>query len=121
MFNTTTYKLFISAVSAELAEYRTEVARVLKRKGLEFEIQENFNQGPGLLLEKLETYIKKCDAVIFIIGNQLGAIPSTEHLESFNAKLDYQSYLKKIEIPFLSYTQWEYVFAKKHNKKTSQR
>ncbi len=73
------FRIFISAVTPELGSYRREVARVLRRKGLEVRDQDYFIQGPGTLLEKLRDYIESCDAVLLLVGDRCGAVPSAEH------------------------------------------
>ena len=108
--------IFISAVSSEFSEHRKEIARLLKLKGINSETQENFNQHSGLLLTTVENYIKRSDAVIFLVGSIFGAKPSEKHFADFDHAINYNDYLDKINVPFFSYTQWEYLLAKKHNK-----
>ncbi len=74
-----TFRVFISAVTGELGSQRREVARVLRKKGLEVRIQEDFSLGGGTLLERLRDYIQQCDAVILLVGERYGAIPTPEH------------------------------------------
>ncbi|MGH8488071.1 MAG: DUF4062 domain-containing protein [Gammaproteobacteria bacterium] len=70
------YRLFISAVSNELGHYRREVARVLRRKGLEVRDLEHFSQGPATLIERLSDYIQQCDAVVLLVGERCGPFPA---------------------------------------------
>ncbi len=74
----TTLRVFVSAVSSELAPYRAEVARVLRRKGLEVRDQDHFRQGTATLLEQLRDYIQHCDAVILLIGNCSGYLATAD-------------------------------------------
>ncbi|MGH7888363.1 MAG: DUF4062 domain-containing protein [Candidatus Binatia bacterium] len=73
------YRIFISSVSNELGHYRREVARVLRRKGLEVRDQEHSSQGPATLIERLSDYIQQCDAVVLLVGERCGAFPSDAH------------------------------------------
>ena len=67
--------VFLSAVTKELGSYRAEVAKALREKGLHVKIQEDFNTGPGTLLEKLDAYIQQCHAVVCLMGDRYGAEP----------------------------------------------
>src|SRR5260370_1745361 len=88
----TTYRVFISAVSGELKSYRQEVTRGLRRKGLQVVVQEDFHQGPGTLLEKLRDTIEHCDAVIALIGERSGLFPSEEHVSPLGSIPLYERY-----------------------------
>src|SRR5436305_14250982 len=99
-----TYRVFLSAVTRELGSYRTEVARVLRRKELEVRDQEHFRQGPATLLEQLAACIEKCDAVIVLIGDQAGAFPSDEHPLALGIIPIYEQYLKESGQERASYT-----------------
>jgi hypothetical protein len=79
MSSTLTFRVFLSAVTGELASYRQEVARVPRRKGLEVREQAHFSQGPATLLERLRDYIQQCDAVLLLVGQQCGAFATAEH------------------------------------------
>ena len=54
MNHSSSFRIFLSAASAELASYREEVARVLRRKGIEVREQQHFRQGGATLLETLQ-------------------------------------------------------------------
>jgi tetratricopeptide (TPR) repeat protein len=90
-------KVFISTVSSQFKECRQELASDLRRIGCEVKVQEDFQQGPGSLIAKIESYVDQCDRVIAVIGTAFGceaarlAVPKTD--------------------PPRSYTQWEYYFA----------
>jgi Domain of unknown function (DUF4062) len=103
------FRVFISAVSGELKSYRTEVARVLRRKELEVRDQEHFRQGPATLLQQLAAYIEKCDAVILLIGDQTGAFPSDDHASALGVIPIYEQYRKEAGSIRASYTQWEFL------------
>ena len=95
--------VFLSAVTKELGSYRAEVAKALREKGLHVKIQEDFNTGPGTLLEKLDAYIQQCHAVVCLMGDRYGAEPP----DAERIKMGGQRH---------SYTQWEYLLARKRGK-----
>jgi len=113
-----TFRVFVSAVSNELAGFRREVARVLRRKGLEACDQDHFHQGPGTLLEKLRDYIQKCDVVVLLVGDQCGAVPTHEHVKALGPIPGYDAFRADSKQTFASYTQWEYLLAKHYSKPT---
>ncbi len=95
--------VFLSSVTKELGSYRAEVAKALREKGLNVKIQEDFNTGPGTLLEKLDAYIQQCHAVVCLMGERYGAEPpDAERIKAGGARH--------------SYTQWEYLLAQKRGK-----
>ncbi len=112
------FRVFLSAVSKELAFYRTEVARVLRRKGLEVRDQEHFRQGPATLLQQLRDYISQCDAVVLLVGERCGAFPTDEHAAALGAVPLFQKYAAAAGQANASYTQWEFFLAKHHGRKT---
>jgi len=113
-----TFRVFLSAVTGELASYRQEVARVLRRKGPEVREQEHFSQGPATLLERLRDYIDQCDAVILLVGERCGAFSTDEHAAALGAIPTFEKYHAATHQPRASYTQWEFFLAKDHGKKT---
>jgi hypothetical protein len=68
-------KLFLSAVSSEFSSYRNLLAGDLNRPNLDVAVQEDFVVTGGSTLEKLDTYIRHCDAVIHLIGKACGGVP----------------------------------------------
>ena len=68
-------KLFLSAVSSEFASYRNLLADDLKRPNLDVAVQEVLGVTGRSTLEKLDTYIRHCDAVIHLIGKATGGVP----------------------------------------------
>ena len=46
-----------------------------KRPNLDVAVQEDFGVTGRTTLEKLDTYIRHCDAVIHLIGKATGAVP----------------------------------------------
>jgi tetratricopeptide (TPR) repeat protein len=113
-----TYRVFLSAVTRELGTFRAEVARVLRRKGLEVREQEHFNQGSATLLEHLRAYIEHCDAVILLIGERCGAFPTDEHAAALGTVPAFEKYRTATGQTRASYTQWELFLAKQYGKKT---
>src|SRR5262245_43126430 len=90
-------KIFLSAVSAEFKECRDTLASDLRAIGCDVRVQEDFQQGPGSLVQKLQDYVTQCDRVIALIGNGYGMEASGDLLPPNR--------------PRRSYTQWEYFFA----------
>ena len=89
--------IFLSAVSGQFKDCRDALRDDLEAVGAEVKVQENFQQGSGTLLEKLEHYIADCDRVIALVGSAYGAQPDPSTLPEGT--------------PVRSYTQWEYYFA----------
>lgn len=94
-----------------VAGYRAEVARVLRRKGLEVREQEHFNQGSATLLEHLRSYIEQCDAVILLIGERCGAFPTDEHAAALGTVPAFERYRAATGQAGASYPQWEFFLA----------
>jgi tetratricopeptide (TPR) repeat protein len=91
-------KVFISATTCEFKPCRDAIASDLRAAGAtEVKVQEDFQQGPGTLLKKLEAYVSRCDRVILLLGRHYGAEPSQAEAGAGR--------------PRRSYTQWEYYFA----------
>ncbi len=91
-------KIFISAATSEFRACRDALASDLRAVGAtEVKVQEDFQQGPRTLLEKLEAYVAECDRVILLVGDAFGAEPTSLETPSGS--------------PRRSYTQWEYFFA----------
>jgi len=111
------YRVFVSAVSGELASYREEVARVLRRKGIDVCEEKHFRQGGATLLEKLNDYIANCDAIIFLIGDQCGSQLTEAHSAVMGDSESFKAYCYAKRQNIVSYTQWEWLLAKDMNKK----
>ena len=65
-------QIFISAVSREFASYRDVLRSYLARPNVTVHIQEDFIAGGLPTLDKLDRYIKECDAVIHFVGDMTG-------------------------------------------------
>lgn len=74
-------RVFLSTVSDEFRAYRDQLRGDLTRPNVEVKIQEDFKDLGGVTLEKLDEYIKRCDAVVHLVGDVTGAFarnPSTK-------------------------------------------
>ena len=68
-------KIFLSAVTGQFKACRETLRSDLAAVGAEVMVQEDFTQGGGTLLQKLETYIDGCDRVIALVGSACGWEP----------------------------------------------
>ena len=91
-------KIFLSAVSSQFKDCREKLRSDLSAVGAEVVVQEDFQQGPGSLLEKLERYIAGCDRVIALVGDAYGYEPDES--------------ARPPGTPRRSYSQWEVFFAR---------
>ena len=116
-------KLFLSAVSSEFASHRNLLAADLKRPDLDVAVQEDFVVTGGTTLDKLDNYIRHCDAVIHLIGKAAGAVPEGPAVAPLLAKYPdlgarlppLAEYLREPQ-PGFSYTQWEAYLAIYHRR-----
>jgi formylglycine-generating enzyme required for sulfatase activity len=90
-------RIFLSAVSAQFQECREALASDLRAIGCEVRVQEDLQQGPRTLIERLEEYVAQCDRVIALVGDAFGAEATGDAVPAAG--------------PPRSYTQWEYAFA----------
>src|SRR5262245_46401698 len=90
-------RIFLSAVSAQFKACRDELASDLRAIRCEVRAQEDFQQGPRTLIEKLEEYVASCDRVIALVGDAYGYEASGDRVPATD--------------PPRSYTHWEYFFA----------
>jgi hypothetical protein len=107
-------QLFLSRVSAEFGSHRGGLRHNLDLPDVAVKIQEDFIAGGVPTLDKLDTYIQACDAVIHLVADGLG---STAKLRSFDyLRSTYPDLVQRFPslAPFLndesdglSYTQWE--------------
>jgi serine/threonine protein kinase len=104
-------RLFLSCVSLEFRAYRDLLAANLAQPGVELRRQEDFVNAGQTTLEKLDDYIRTCDAVIHLVGLGTGAYPEPAEVEILSARLpDFVSKFGLANVfpkPGLSYTQWE--------------
>ena len=90
-------RIFLSAVSGQFKTCRDALASDLRAMGCEVRVQEDFQQGPRNLIERLEEYVAHCDRVIALIGDAYGAEAAGDAVPAVD--------------PPRSYTQWEYFLA----------
>jgi len=109
-------KLFLSAVSSEFVSYRNLLADDLKRPNLDVAVQEDFVVTGGKTLEKLDTYIRHCDAIIHLIGKATGGVPEEPAVAALLATYpDLGTRLRPLaenlrkSQPGFSYTQWKHI------------
>jgi tetratricopeptide (TPR) repeat protein len=116
-------KLFLSCVSDEFAPHRELLAGYLKRPDLDVAVQEEFVNTGGSTLEKLDDYIRACDAVVHLIGKVPGAVPEAPAVAALLERYDdFAARLPPLEAPLaepqpgFSYTQWEAYLALYHQR-----
>jgi Domain of unknown function (DUF4062) len=116
-------KLFLSTVSEEFRSYRDALGSKLQRPNVTVHVQEDFIPTGTETLDKLDLYIKDCDAVVHLVGDRTGAWAKEPTLQTLKAH-----YTDLVEIlpalkpsletgePLLSYTQWEAYLSIYHHK-----
>ncbi len=111
--------IFLSSVSAEFAGYREGLERDLDRHNVHVKIQEKFNDLGGYTLEKLDTYVRHCDAVVHLVGDMCGATPgAAQREELYAACLGLLARFPALgDGADVTYTQWEAWLALYHDKK----
>ncbi len=105
------HKVFLSCVTKEFERYREMLAKDLRRSRVEVRVQEDFVVGRHTTLDKLDEYIKDCDAVIHMVGSATGspAEPAevADLLQRYPDLTDKLSPLNGVQLQTISYTQWE--------------
>jgi hypothetical protein len=105
--------IFLSAVSDEFRTYRDQLRADLTRHNTEVKVQEDFKDYGGVTLDKLDLYIKACDAVVHLVGDMTGAAAKSESTAAILAKYpSLPDKLHPLRRPLadgldISYTQWE--------------
>jgi hypothetical protein len=119
-------RVFISCVSDEFEKpgarfpgFRSALRDHLSRADCEVKVQKDFRQeGRMLTVAKLDDYIRKCKAVIHLVGARPGATAGArevaEYLEAEPAFLEKYPDLHLGDGSGLSYTQWEAYLALHH-------
>jgi len=106
-------QLFLSCVSDEFGVYRDALRGALTRPNVEVKIQEDFKALGGDTLMKLEAYIKRCEAVVHIVGDMTGSAPEDFGVQALLARHpDMKTRLPPLGAAIdagaaVSYTQWE--------------
>jgi Tetratricopeptide repeat/Domain of unknown function (DUF4062) len=115
--------LFLSTVSEEFRSYRDALRAKLQRPNVTVHVQEDFIPTGTETLDKLDLYIKKCDAVVHLLGNRTGAWAKPATAQALKARYpDLAERLPAIRPsiergePPISYTQWEAYLAVYHRK-----
>jgi Domain of unknown function (DUF4062) len=119
---TESVRVFLSAVSDEFRAYRDQLRGDLTRHNVEVKVQEDFKDLGGVTLEKLDEYIKRCDAVVHLAGDMTGAAARELSTKAILGR--YSDLPQKLPplgealgegVP-ISYTQWEAWLALYHGK-----
>jgi hypothetical protein len=115
--------IFLSAVSGEFRSYRDRLAEKLKRPNLSVHVQEDFIATGTETLDKLDDYIRECEAVVHLVGDMTGAMASPSAVAAIKRRYpDLATRFPPLEetlstgAPQLSYTQWEAFLALYHRK-----
>lgn len=111
-------RVYISAVSSEFETHRRLLAKSLSSLGIEVVTAASFGADYLAPLGKLEFAISECDAVIHLIGLELGYCPELKESDGFlrtwaeiSERIMRSQESSTAERELLSFTQWEYHFA----------
>lgn len=116
-------QIFLSTVSAEFRSYRDALRRDLDRPNVTVKVQEDFIATGTETLDKLDEYIRLCDAVIHLVGDMTGALAQAPSVAVIRHR--YPDLADRLPVlgpfldpgaPALSYTQWEAWLALYHGK-----
>ena len=117
-------QLFLSTVSAEFKGYREMLRHNLNLPDVTIQIEEDFIAGGVPTLDKLDLYIRECDAVIHLVGDGLESLAKprsltylNEHYPDLASRLPPLGGFLAADGPSLSYTQWEAWLALLHGRK----
>ncbi|MFO0701498.1 MAG: tetratricopeptide repeat protein [Nitrospira sp.] len=116
-------QIFLSTVSSEFRSYRDALRRDLTRHNVSVSVQEDFIPTGTETLDKLDEYIRHCDAVIHLVGDMTGTVAKPASVAALRQRYpDLAEHLPPLA-PFLapdaaalSYTQWEAWLALYHGK-----
>jgi len=124
IMNSPGLRLFLSIVSNEFRSYRELLTGDLHGPNLEVKVQEDFGVTGNTTLEKLDDYIRVCDAIVHLVGDATGAFPKKPGVLALLKR--YPDFLERLPaltptiadgVPQLSYTQWEAYLALYHGKR----
>src|ERR1700730_10851516 len=79
-------QLFLSAVSDEFRSYRDVLRASLQRHNVTVHVQEDFVATGTETLDKLDAYIKDCDAVIHLAGDMVGALAQRSAVDALKTR-----------------------------------
>jgi tetratricopeptide (TPR) repeat protein len=116
-------RVFLSMVSTEFRSCRESISKYLERGQVDVSTQEKWGTLGFTTLDKLDSHLQKCDAVIHVIGDGLGALPSEESVKELLAR--YEDLAAMVEpthgraatLLGFSYTQWEAYLARYHGRR----
>ena len=114
--------VFLSTVSDEFRQYRDQLKGDLTRHNVAVKVQEDFKDLGGDTLDKLDTYIASCDAVVHLVGDMTGSAPrDMEQQALIREHPDLAQRLPPLGEALrngvaVSYTQWEAWLALYHRK-----
>jgi tetratricopeptide (TPR) repeat protein len=115
-------QVFISSVSAEFNSYREDLRHLLERPNVSVKVQEDFIAGGTVTLEKLDTYIASCTAMVHLVGDCTGSPINASSLawirQQYPQLADRLPALADVLFGTVtaSYTQWESYLALYHGK-----
>ena len=115
-------KIFLSTVSDEFRDYRDQLRNDLTRHNVEVKVQEDFKDYGVVTLQKLDLYIRSCDAIVHLVGDMTGSDAKPASTTSIISKYpDIADRLPPLREPLeqglgISYTQWEAWLALYHGK-----
>jgi tetratricopeptide (TPR) repeat protein len=114
--------VFLSTVTDEFGAYRVKLEGDLTRHDVAVKVQERFKDLGGDTLDKLDTYVAHCDAVVHLVGEMCGAAADAGQQEALVAKYpDLPQRLPPLggalaDRAAIPYTQWEAWLALYHKK-----
>jgi len=116
-------QIFLSTVSAEFGSYRDALRHDLDRPNVSVKVQEDFIATGNQTLNKLDEYIRQCDAVIHLVGDMTGAMAQATAVSAIQQcypdlaeRLPELRPFLNVGGPALSYTQWEAWLALYHRR-----
>ena len=116
-------QIFLSTVSAEFGSYRDKLRKKLTRPNVSVAVQEDFIATGTETLDKLDEYIRECDAVIHLVGDMTGAMAKAPSVAVIRQRyFDFAERLPPVarflgpDAPALSYTQWKAWLVRYHRK-----
>jgi tetratricopeptide (TPR) repeat protein len=114
--------VFLSTVTDEFGAYRVKLEGDLTRHDVAVKVQERFKDLGDDTLDKLDTYVAHCDAVVHLVGEMCGAAADAGQQEALVAKYpDLPQRLPPLggalrDGAAFPYTQWEAWLALYHEK-----
>jgi tetratricopeptide (TPR) repeat protein len=105
------FRVFLSAVTSEFGTARNEIASDLAARGLTVKVQRDFRQEATseTTLQKLDLYIRQCNALVHVAGKRSGAFPGEEEAKPF-------LHVLPEGVTRASYTQFEFYLARHYQR-----